>query len=179
MVSSRGVRVIAIATRTLPRREKYGSEDEHELTFAGFLTFLDRPKEGAAEALANLARLGVSVKLITGDVKLIAEHAARLVGMKHERVLTEEQLDELRDEALWREAERTDLFVEVGPNQKEHIILALIVVTLLIPYLPLVSVVDLVPIPPTLVATLVVITVAYVAAAEVTKHWFYRANPRA
>lgn len=123
--SSRGVRVIAVATRTLPRREKYGREDEHDLTFVGFLTFLDRPKEGAAGALANLARLGVSVKLITGDAKLIAEHVARLVGMKHERVLTGEQLDELRDEALWREAERTDLFVEVDPNQKERIILAL------------------------------------------------------
>ncbi|MEY2933287.1 MAG: hypothetical protein RL033_4036, partial [Pseudomonadota bacterium] len=35
------------------------------------------------------------------------------------------QLDELHDEALWREAERTDLFVEVDPNQKERIILAL------------------------------------------------------
>jgi Mg2+-importing ATPase len=31
----------------------------------------------------------------------------------------------MHDEALWREAERTDLFVEVDPNQKERIILAL------------------------------------------------------
>ena len=36
-----------------------------------------------------------------------------------------EDLDRLHDEALWREAERTDLFVEVDPNQKERIILAL------------------------------------------------------
>lgn len=123
--SSRGVRVLALATRKLPAQQRYGREDEHDLTFVGFLTFLDRPKEGAVEALANLARLGVSVKLITGDTKLVSEHVARLVGMKHERVLTGAQLDELRDEALWREAERTDLFVEVDPNQKERIILAL------------------------------------------------------
>lgn len=45
--------------------------------------------------------------------------------MKYERVLTGAQLDELHDEALWREAERTELFVEVDPNQKERIILAL------------------------------------------------------
>jgi Mg2+-importing ATPase len=40
-------------------------------------------------------------------------------------VLTGEDLDNLHDEALWREAERTELFVEVDPNQKERIILAL------------------------------------------------------
>jgi Mg2+-importing ATPase len=40
-------------------------------------------------------------------------------------MLTGSELDELQDEALWREAERTDLFVEVDPNQKERIILAL------------------------------------------------------
>ncbi|MGE0816979.1 MAG: HAD-IC family P-type ATPase, partial [Vicinamibacterales bacterium] len=41
------------------------------------------------------------------------------------RVLSGRELDELHDEALWREAERTDLFVEVDPNQKERIILSL------------------------------------------------------
>jgi Mg2+-importing ATPase len=40
-------------------------------------------------------------------------------------VLTGRQLDELHDEALWRAAEQTDLFVEVDPNQKERIILSL------------------------------------------------------
>ena len=40
-------------------------------------------------------------------------------------MLTGRELDELHDEALWHAAERTDLFVEVDPNQKERIILAL------------------------------------------------------
>ena len=123
--SSRGVRVIAVATRELTLAAKYGREDEHDLRFVGFLTFLDRPKPGAAEAIANLGRLAVAVKLITGDTQLVAQHVAQLVGLRHERVLTGAQLDEMRDEALWREAEHTDLFVEVDPNQKERIILAL------------------------------------------------------
>jgi Mg2+-importing ATPase len=50
---------------------------------------------------------------------------AGLVGLRTTRVLTGRQLDELHDEALWHAAERTDLFVEVDPNQKERIILAL------------------------------------------------------
>ena len=95
------------------------------MTFAGFVTFLDRPKEGASKAIADLGRLGVSVKLITGDNKLIAQHVAGLVGMRTDRVLAGAELDTIHDEALWRLAEQTDLFVEVDPNQKERIILSL------------------------------------------------------
>lgn len=55
--------------------------------------------------------------------------------------------------------------------------LALAVLTPLIPYLPFVAALGFVPIPLTVVGTLIVITVAYVAAAEFTKYWFYRATP--
>lgn len=65
------------------------------------------------------------VKVITGDARLVAEHVAALVGLRAQRVLSGAELDELHDEALCREAERTDLLVEVDPNQKERIILAL------------------------------------------------------
>jgi Mg2+-importing ATPase len=123
--SRRGIRVLAVATRRLPQKPAYGREDERDLTFAGFLTFHDRPKEGVAEAITDLAQLGVAIKLITGDSKRVAQYVATLVGLAARRVLTGEELDALHDEALWREAERTDLFVEVDPNQKERIILSL------------------------------------------------------
>ena len=55
--------------------------------------------------------------------------------------------------------------------------LALAVLTPLVPYLPFVAALGFVPIPLTVVGTLIVITVAYVAAAELTKYWFYRATP--
>ncbi len=120
-----GIRVIAVADKRLECQEAYSRDDERALTFRGFLTFLDRPKPGVTEALRDLAGLGVSVKLITGDSKLVAQHVAGLVGMPSDTVLTGQQLDELHDEALWHAAERTSLFVEVDPNQKERIILAL------------------------------------------------------
>lgn len=123
--SSRGVRVLGVAVRRLDDKCGYDREDERDLAFAGFLTFLDRPKESSREAIADLGKLGVSVKLITGDSRLVAQHVAGLVGLRAENVLTGRELDELHDEALWRAAERTDLFVEVDPNQKERIILSL------------------------------------------------------
>jgi len=123
--SSQGIRVLAVASCTLQRQISYSRDDEKDLRFAGFLTFIDSPKEGAAEAIAALASLGVEVKLITGDGKLVSQHVARLVGLPDDRVLTGAELDELHDEALWHAAERTALFVEVDPNQKERILLAL------------------------------------------------------
>jgi P-type Mg2+ transporter len=55
----------------------------------------------------------------------VARHVAETVGLPVSGILTAAEMDELRDEALWNVAERTTLFAEVDPNQKERIILAL------------------------------------------------------
>jgi Mg2+-importing ATPase len=123
--TGQGIRVLAVAARSVLQQPAYSRDDERDMTFMGFLTFLDRPKEGIAQAISGLAALGVSIKLITGDSRLVAQHVASLVGLRVDRVLTGHQLDELHDEALWSAAEKTDLFVEVDPNQKERIILSL------------------------------------------------------
>jgi Mg2+-importing ATPase len=120
-----GIRVLAVATRAIELKPSYTRDDEREMAFEGFLTFLDQPKSGVAETIQELAALGVSVKVITGDSRLVAQHVAGLVGLRSDRILTGHDLDELHDDALWRAAEQTDLFVEVDPNQKERIILAL------------------------------------------------------
>lgn len=123
--SAQGIRVLAVAERALAARASYGREDEQALCFVGFLTFSDRPKPGVNEALRALSQLGVTVKIITGDSKRVAEHVAAEVGLPIERTLTGSELDALSAEALLRAAEATNLFVEVDPNQKERIILAL------------------------------------------------------
>jgi Mg2+-importing ATPase len=123
--SAQGIRVLAVASRTVEPQSSYGRDLEHDLTFNGFLTFFDRPKADAGGAIRSLAALGVSVKIITGDCKPVTQHVAALVGLRADRVLTGAELQRLSDEALWRAAETTDLFVELDPNQKERIILAL------------------------------------------------------
>ena len=123
--SRNGIRVVAVAFRDLEEQPSYGREDERDLTLAGFITFLDEPKPGVEKAIVDLAALGVAIKVITGDTRLVAQHIARRVGLGAERVLTGGELDALHDEALWHAAERTEIFAEVDPNQKERIILAL------------------------------------------------------
>ncbi|HVY25360.1 MAG TPA: magnesium-translocating P-type ATPase [Polyangiaceae bacterium] len=123
--SEQGIRVIAVASRRLPAEPSYGRESEDQLALAGFLTFLDKPKAGVPEALEALSGLGVQVRLITGDSGSVAKHLAELVGMPNARVLSGAAMNELTADALFQAVEQTDLFVEVDPNQKERIILAL------------------------------------------------------
>jgi Mg2+-importing ATPase len=123
--SNEGRRVLGVAQRELPERDDYGPEDESDLTFIGFLLFTDPPKAGVDKVLAQLRASGVEVKVITGDHALIAAHIAKEVGLDAEHVATGEQVSKLSDKALIPVAERTAVFAEIDPNQKERIILAL------------------------------------------------------
>jgi Mg2+-importing ATPase len=95
------------------------------MTFIGFLLFFDPPKVDVKQVIADLEKRSVQIKIITGDNHKVARHVAEAVNLPLSGVLTGNQLDELHDEALWHAAERTTLFAEVDPNQKERIIHAL------------------------------------------------------
>ncbi len=124
--SARGFRVLGVATKGVDARSNaFSRVDESGLTFAGFLLFFDPPKADVQQAIADLARRGVKIKIITGDNQKVARHVAEAVSLPVEGVLTGSDMTGLRDEALWHLAERTTIFAEVDPNQKERIILAL------------------------------------------------------
>lgn len=120
-----GLRVLALATRRVAARSGYGQDDERDMLFRGFLVFLDPPKPEAQETIAQLARLGIAIKVISGDNRHVTAHMARSVGLDAPLILTGEDLAAMRDEALWHLAPRTDLFVEIDPQQKERIVRAL------------------------------------------------------
>jgi Mg2+-importing ATPase len=120
-----GFRVLALAERMVPARPRYTAADESELTFAGFLLFRDPPKADAAAAIAALSARGIAVKMVTGDNRHVAQHVARAVGLDAGAMLTGAEIAAMRDEALWYAAPRTDLFVEIDPQQKQRIVLAL------------------------------------------------------
>jgi Mg2+-importing ATPase len=124
--SEKGFRVIGLATKTVDEcPDTYTHNDENALTFVGFLLFFDPPKADVQQVIVDLAKRGVQLKIITGDNQKVARHVAEAVNLPIQGVLTGSQLNDLRDEALWHLAERTTLFAEVDPNQKERIILAL------------------------------------------------------
>ena len=62
-----GARVLAIAERVAPQKAEYDRSDEQRMAFVGFLLFRDPPKADAEATLAALGKLGVQVKIVTGD----------------------------------------------------------------------------------------------------------------
>jgi Mg2+-importing ATPase len=120
-----GLRVLALATRHLPARAHWGRDDETAMVFRGFLVFADPPRADAARAIADLGALGIRVKMITGDNRHVAAHLARQVGLDPAAIMTGTELAIMKDEALWHRAPRTDLFVEIDPQQKARIVRAL------------------------------------------------------
>ena len=120
-----GFRVLAVATRRVAAKPRYGRDDERGMTFRGFLVFSDPPKADAQRTIQDLARLGIRIKVISGDNRYVTAHLAQAVGLNPKSILTGNDLGQMKDEALWHLAPRTDLFVEIDPQQKERIVRAL------------------------------------------------------
>lgn len=121
-----GFRVLGIAWREVGTEHDHAVVgDESELVFAGFAAFLDPPKESARPALAELARLGVVVKIVTGDNERVTEHVCRELGLPVTGVLTGDALAALSDEALAARLQTTTLFCRTTPPQKARVIRAL------------------------------------------------------
>ncbi|MPV89904.1 magnesium-translocating P-type ATPase [Georgenia ruanii] len=119
-----GGRVVAVATRPLPGRAAIGPEDERELTLRGFLVFLDAPKASAPGALERLARLGVTVKVVTGDNAQVAARVCEQLGLPVAAVVTGGELDATDEARLPALVARTTVFARVSPAQKARIVRA-------------------------------------------------------
>lgn len=124
--SEKGYRVLGIATKPVEiRTDSYTRAEEKDLCFIGFLLFFDPPKTDVQQTIIDLNNRGVQLKIITGDNEKVARHVAEAVHLPVNRLMTGAELNDMSDDALWHAAERTTIFAEVDPNQKERIILAL------------------------------------------------------
>jgi Mg2+-importing ATPase len=120
-----GFRVLAVATRRIVSKSRYERADEKDMTFRGFLVFFDPPKPEVQKTIIDLAKLGIEIKVISGDNRYVTAHLAQAVGLDPKAMLTGEDIGKMSDQALWQRAPLTDLFVEIDPQQKERIVRAL------------------------------------------------------
>jgi Mg2+-importing ATPase len=123
-LSNQGYRVLGVARRSVDL-EHVTKADECDMTFLGYLVLYDPPKPGVLDTVRELERLGVGLKIITGDNRAVTAAISRQVGLTKTRVMTGHEMSRLSDEELSLQASDVDLFAEVEPNQKERIILAL------------------------------------------------------
>jgi P-type Mg2+ transporter len=125
MLSADGFRVLAIAVKEVLRQTKFTKQDEQQLTLKGFIAFLDPPKEDADETIAELAKIGVEVKIITGDNHLVTQKVCQEIGLPIKGMMQGYEMEHLTDDALSKRAINTTIFTRFSPDQKNRVIEAL------------------------------------------------------
>jgi len=123
--SAKGLRTLGVACKDMGSAARMGKGDEVAMTFLGFLVLFDPPKPDIAETIRELKGLGVSLKIITGDNRLVAASVSRQLGLSGTKIIAGPDLLLLSDGALLNRVVDVDVFDEIEPNQKERIILAL------------------------------------------------------
>ena len=121
-----GLRALAVAYRWMPPEDRtYTIADEKELILAGYVAFLDPPKETARQALDALKEYGVNVKIITGDNEIVTRKICKEVGLAIEHTMLGSDVEALTDAQLAETAEHTTIFAKMSPLQKSRVIRAL------------------------------------------------------
>jgi len=121
-LNNSGLRMVALATKKVKKKEEYTWDDVNDLQFEGYVTFLDIPKKSAKEALEKLHNLNVQTKIITGDNEIITQRICHEVGIPVDHVLLGAEIEKLSDDELMKKVNDVDIFARVSPDQKLRII---------------------------------------------------------
>lgn len=122
-----GYSVVAVAVRRVEEKEDYTKEDERGLILVGFLLFTAPPRRTALHTVAELRRMGVEMKVLTGDGPIVTRKLCNDVGfaINDDRVVLGSELDEMDEEEFARAVERYNVFARITPVHKYKIVLAL------------------------------------------------------
>ncbi|MGZ4319751.1 MAG: magnesium-translocating P-type ATPase [Gaiellaceae bacterium] len=119
-----GHRTLALAERTVEAKPAYDESDETGLELLGFLVFADPPKADAAESVERLQRLGIELKVLTGDHERTAAYVCGEVGLPVKGVVRGADLAGLDERDLNELVKRTTVFARVSPEQKAELVSA-------------------------------------------------------
>jgi Mg2+-importing ATPase len=122
-LSQDGFRVLGVAQKIISENKNtYSKDDEKEMTFLGFIAFLDPPKESVTKTLKILEKHGIEIKILTGDNELVTEKITREISLPVKGMMMGAEITSLTDQELAIKAENTTIFARVSPEQKERII---------------------------------------------------------
>ena len=121
-----GLRALAVAYKRLPPEDRtYTIEDEKDFVLAGYVAFLDPPKDTARRSYCGTREHGVAVKIITGDNEIVTRKICKEVGLPIEHAILGRDVEKLSDAQLQETAESTTIFAKMSPVQKSRVIRAL------------------------------------------------------
>ena len=100
------------------------ADEEDNWQFAGVLPLFDPPREQAKATIASARRMGVDVKMVTGDQIAIARETSRALGLGT-NILDASGLGDIKHHETAQAAEaieKADGFAQVFPEHKFHIV---------------------------------------------------------
>ena len=100
------------------------AEGEGQWQFLGVLPLFDPPREDAKATIATARKMGVKVKMVTGDALAIAQETAKKLGMGTD-ILDASGLGDAKHQettAVAESIEKADGFAQVFPEHKFHIV---------------------------------------------------------
>ncbi|MDD4582735.1 MAG: cation-translocating P-type ATPase [Eubacteriales bacterium] len=125
-MSKEGLRVIAVATKTLASEDEIPSSiTECSLNLCGLIGLTDPPRESVKSDIAVCRKAGIRVVMITGDNGITASSIARKIGMEHsDNIITGDMLNEMSDNELREAVKDVSIFSRVVPEHKMRIVKA-------------------------------------------------------
>jgi len=121
-----GKRILAIAYKNF-KKDEYSEADESDLKFLGYIIFLDPLKKTAKATLELAKKLGVQIKILTGDALEVAGKVAMDVGLidHPEKVILGKDLDSLSENEFEKKCEEYRVFARISPETKLKILKSL------------------------------------------------------
>lgn len=100
------------------------AEGDGQWQFVGVLPLFDPPRDDAKETIATAVKMGVKIKMVTGDALAIAKETAQKLDMGTNILDATSLGDSKKDEssAVAESIENADGFAQVFPEHKYHII---------------------------------------------------------
>lgn len=117
-LAEKGMQVIALSEGNELEPSKY----EENMTFIGFVAFLDPPKKDAQDTIKKLNKIGIKTKIITGDNQYATLNICKSAGLNSTNILLGSDIDKLNDEELLTKIEDVDIYARMNPLQKERIV---------------------------------------------------------
>ncbi|WP_079243064.1 magnesium-translocating P-type ATPase [Chryseobacterium indologenes] len=123
-LNAEGLRVLLIAIREFEGDHplNYSVADENRLTLTGFMGFLDPAKPSAEPSIKALHKLGVEVKVVTGDNDIVAKKICHDVGIPINTIMLGDEMEHLSDDELRKDMDLYSVFAKVSPLQKQRIV---------------------------------------------------------
>ncbi|MEN2983836.1 MAG: calcium-translocating P-type ATPase, PMCA-type [Dictyoglomaceae bacterium] len=120
-LAKEGLRVLGVAKRNL--KDLTQDNLEENLTFLGFVAFLDPLRDGVKEAVDLCSKAGIRPIIVTGDYIWTAKKIAKDLGMDIENGVSY-QGEDLKDEKAFNNInwEKVSLFSRVLPEHKMEIV---------------------------------------------------------